>query len=223
MEDETPDTGCFIIVFVILYMVLMMTCFDGHAQCPNDVCEDAIEVEQQTNEAFCNYDCNEDFNQYWQPGWNNALFPCTYRNYDQWYLIEVQVGGMIQFHFESDYNTIEEIGQDGQYEGIDFDIWEGDNCNDISFLWGTGCHWQTGEVYYINPPEFDPSRREWNFTIDLDAGFYYINIDGFGYSVGCGEWWWSEPYFLGLWIGESVKGKTVKDRQKYNVLGQSVR
>ena len=210
-----------------LTISLILLASFSYAQCPSDVCQDAIEVPNQTPEAFCNYDCEEDFNQPWD-GWWHSLFPCQYYNYDQWYIIEVQVGGMIQFHIESDYNTIEEIGVDGEYEGVVMDIWEGDDCSSIEFLWGTQCYWMTDEVYYINPPEFNPSRQEWNFTIDLDPGTYFINVDGFGYSVGCGEWWWSEQILLGQTIAEYYGAEKVQyirkyTGQNYNVLGQRVR
>jgi len=203
-------------------VLLLLLPFTAFTQCPSDICEDAFNVTEQTPEAFCNYDCNEDFSQPWD-GWNFSQFPCQYLNYDQWYTIEVTEGGMVQFHIESDYNTPEEIGEDGEYEGVVMDIWQGDDCDNIEFLWGTNCYWMTDEVYYINPSEYNPSRLEWDFTIELEPGTYYINIDGFGYSVGCGEWWWSEPFFLWLGIDGEIHKLRKQHPNLFNVLGQKIK
>ena len=167
--------------------------------CPSDICEDAISVVDQIWEPFCNDNCTEDFYLNWNPSWPYWDFPCGYLNYDQWYQIEVEVGGQVFFQIESDFthedSTI--IGNFGPLEGISMDIFAGNSCQDLEFIWGTACYWQS-EQEYCCFPEYDPTRQAWEFSINMDPGTYFVNVDGFGYSVGCGTWMWSEPFFLGF-------------------------
>lgn len=201
-----------IIALCILAMVIQSVRAVGQQGCPNDVCDDAISVPDQTWEAFCNDDCNEDFDIAWDPDWWHPQFPCGYLNYDQWFQIEVQTGGQILFHIESNYthedSTI--IGNFGPLEGVTMDIFSGDDCQNIEFIWGTACYWQTDQEYCCFP-EYDPTRQTWEFSLFMEPGTYFVNVDGFGYSVGCGTWMWAEPFFLGF--QQSEDGQPIPSSQ----------
>lgn len=203
---------------ILIVFLLMVS--GAYAQCPNDVCDDAIAVEQQTPTDFCNYDCNEDYDLI-GGNWIYPQFPCSYMNYDMWFVIEVEVGGMIEFYVDSDY-SIEAVdeGNFGPLEGITLELYSG-SCGFLEFVTGTNCYWMN-DANVCCFGAYDPSRQGWYFTVELVPGTYYVNIDGFGYSEGCGEWWWSEPYFLDLGVIERPVVGTIQE-MLYNVLGQRIK
>ena len=207
-----------------LLLLLAILSASLSAQCPNDICQDAIYVEEQTPTSFCNYDCNSDFDLPYSPEWNFPNYPCQYLNYDMWFQIEVVTGGFVEFYVGTDYvnETETVIGNNGPLEGVSMGIFSGDQCNSLDFVIGTACYWWSD---YDNCcfPVFVPTRQEWNFTVDLEPGTYYVNIDGFGWSVGCGEWWWQEPYFLNLNILESKKKRSKLAGRQFNILGQQIK
>lgn len=181
----------------LLLLIAVLAADIALGQCENDLCSGAIDVPNQTPESFCNYDCEEDFDLMWSGEWNFSFGPCHYMNFDQWFSIEVEQGGEILFQIETDYTHIDStvIGNHGPLEGVVMDIYQGESCEDLEFIWGTACYWMMEQEFCcIN--DFDPTRQEWEFSLNLSPGIYYVNIDGFGYSVGCGEWSWSEPFFL---------------------------
>jgi len=92
----------------------------------------------------------------------------------------------------------------------------------MDFVWGTQCYFATSENYCCMPV-YDPTRQEWHFTIELEPGPYYVNIDGWSWSTGCGDWWWSENWFLNLSIDEQKKERETIAGSKFNVLGQQIK
>jgi hypothetical protein len=207
---------------LLLALSIIFISIHSVGQCPNDVCTDAISVLEQTPTSFCNVDCTEDYNLS-GTSWLFPSFPCSYMNYDMWFVIEVNVGGMVEFYVNTEYylegGTV--IGNFGPLEGVTLEIYSGNNCNSLDFVTGTNCYWLS-EAVSCCFGAYDPTRQEWYFTVEMNPGTYYINIDGFGYSVGCGEWWWSEPYFLGLGVNELRKVKSINELM-YNILGQRIK
>lgn len=182
----------------MIVIFLVGICSGVVGQCPNDICEDAIMIPEQTPTDFCNYECEEDFSISWGPEWNFWDYPCSYPDYDMWFSFTTINGGMVEFYFDSDYTHEDStvIGNHGPLEGLQVDIYQGGSCEELSFLFGTQCYWMTDEEYCCFDP-YDPTRQQWHFVLELPPQTqFYVNVDGWGDSVGCGEWWWSEPFFL---------------------------
>jgi len=112
-------------------IILLLWGFSAFSQCPNDFCADAIAVEEQSPESFCNYDCTSAFEIPFDPGWTFPAYPCHYPNDDLWYTIEVIHGGMVEFYVgttpEEPYvdEDSTSIGNHGPLEGITMDILSG--------------------------------------------------------------------------------------------------
>lgn len=248
-RDDLPELPIIPIVGMLVVMLLVILgllnpvkgqvvypdCSTASLECPNDLCEDAIYVEELTPTPFCNCECNEDFGIPDDPSWVPFFpgYPCQYPNYDMWYQIEVESGSPqipspIEFYVGTNYvhEDSTTIGNFGPLEGVTLDIWSGDypdNCMGIDFVFGTNCYFNPTYADNVESyccfPEYDPTRQEWYFTVQLPPGIYYVNIDGFGYSEGCGEWWWAEPYFLGTYIEEVYK-KREKLIDRYGLFGK---
>lgn len=205
-------------------LILFLYSIGAHinGQCPNDTCYDAIPVASQTPTDFCNYDCQEDY-ELIGSSWVYGDHPCSYMNYDMWFVIEVEIGGMVEFYVGSDYVIPggAPIGNSGPLEGVTLEIYSGSNCYYLDFVTGTNCYWMVDVNTCCFGP-YDPTRQEWYFTVELLPGTYYVNIDGFGYSVGCGEWWWSEPYFLELGVSQLKRVQSINELM-YNILGQRIK
>tara|TARA_R110000796_G_scaffold4860_1_gene18448 strand:+ start:867 stop:1685 length:819 start_codon:yes stop_codon:yes gene_type:complete len=214
---------------LILFIFSLISAIIINAQnyCPeNDSCWGAIEVPICTPIYFCNDSCNYDFYEAtseieFPPGdpyMNNIVGPwdteCHYINYDQWFEFTYPLTSDGYLSLDIWNGTCEHpegaVGNYGPLEGWAMMVWQGDECNDTSELvWSTNCYWMTeaevnpqiGPDDWIGITDFDPTRQEWYITITnaIPGQHYFIQIDSFGWCVGCGWFQWCDaPIFLEL-------------------------
>lgn len=193
---------------IITILLIMLSSMVAKAQCPEaDQCSGAISIPSSTPTSFCNVNCSQDFylnGNYQMPAMDNTVttsvgtnFPCTIIHQDFWYQIEVTSGGPVCFQIDSNYQTDSLIiGNHGPLEGIEMSIYQGTTCAQAELLWGTQCYWMT-TMGYTGTGDYDPTRQGWDLSVNLDPGSYFIQIDGWGWSTGCGTFEWCEPFFLG--------------------------
>lgn len=194
----------------------------SYAQCPNDLCEYAIDIEYNQWYDGCNYDCTrtpDDINV--DVGFN-PNYPCGYVNDNSWYHFTLEESAIICIWVTGEMINDLPEGNFGDPEGIEFRLWEGLSCSEIEVIWGTSCYWLLNDIEYIGTGEYDPSRQEWNITYVLPPGNYYIDLDGFGWSEGCYELTVckQEPLFLSV---PSYTNNLSKVLWNYDLIGRKIK
>ncbi len=180
------------------------------AQCPNDLCEDAIEAPECLYVDFCTTDCNHDFvDNMMDDGVGTGGFTsCHAQNYDLWYYFDYPDTAdgylMLRINGGDCYNAAAGSSSYGRNEGWAFMLWAGDYCDFSQIVWGTNCYWLTDNYpdeiqMYFGVGDYDPTRQLWNIMIlDAEPGErYWVQIDGFGWCRGCASFQWcSSPSAL---------------------------
>ena len=213
---------------------------------------------EQTIIPFCNDTANFDFHPGTPAGVSTNLytdpymdidvgpfnFPCTSINYDIWGYIEYPLDGngymCLQILNGSCTSTSGPVnGNFGPLEGSQMMLWEGNTCDNAQLVFGTPCYWMTELVpgnidstEWAGVNDYDPTRQEWDIAIydAIPGQTYLIQIDGFSWCVGCGEFaWCSEINLLSIEDPkptiETIDGDDIRVKPPWrvtNMLGQEI-
>lgn len=100
------------------------------------------------------------------------------------------------------------VGNYGPLDGWVMILWQGETCEDAELVWSTNCYWMTeeepgiiGPNEYLGIGDYDPTRQEWYIEMfNITPGTeFIIQIDGFGWCQGCGDFYWcSEMNLLSI-------------------------
>lgn len=159
-------------------------------QCPNDLCADAIELDDCVYTSFSNETCLYNFedNGMYNTVGTGLVTPCHSLNFDLWYSFPYSGDGYLTIDVGPGdcYNPIAGTSDYGRNEGWVLMVWKGDTCEDAQIVWSTNCYWLTEDVpaditQYFGIGSYDPTRQSWNIMfLDAPQGKYFIQIDGFG-------------------------------------------
>ena len=177
-------------------------------QCPeHDACDDALVIQTDTIYRFCNYDCNE------EDDGNNLTWgiPCASEELGFWLELTITNYDTYTFKYYNDYYVSEDI-----YGAQIFIYDEGTTCSTMgalnSMLEGFPC------VQDANPTDYDVV-----FTLNLDVGTYLIQVDGYTYATGCGDFSVCSWNPLALSIEDEAKRKEAVSNyilKGFTILGQ---
>lgn len=218
--DEDPKFPIIPVIGMIIIMLLaLLSTLNGRAQCPQaDVCENALQfnLTDMTPGEVVYYPetlCNGTYNgiatiPYCDDENGGDPWGCsssTSTEYDFWIAVTVDQAWVYTFWFNSNYFLYAFDQLDGGAQ-----MWIYDDCFSLTMLETALCD----------------QEQEQSIMMDvyLEPGTYYVQVDGYGASVGCGEFSVYMQGFLGLSIAEIVQNPfDCRDLTIYNLLGQRVR
>ena len=159
-------------------LVVFLLCLAGYhaqAQCYGDDCYFPQELTAPPEgEVSCALEvCNgTEYEWYCSEENQGYIAGCFTEEYDYWVRLTVPDGGHYILDLQSNYSI-----------GIQMAVYSNDNCTFIMSLYNP----EFGDN--TSPCGTDPSEGNPNQQIDLwlEEGIYMIQIDGFGYSYGCGQ------------------------------------
>lgn len=124
--------------------------------------------------------------------------------HDFWVRIVIHESWVYTFRFDSNYAN----NQYPQLSGAQ--MWIYDDCFWLTMLASANCDQELETDLFMD--------------VYLDPGVYYLQIDGFGQSYGCGDLCVYRQGFLGLSVDEHTKQISMrKNGLRYNILGQRIK
>lgn len=218
MKEPKTYTGAKIartIWIVVAVMVLLLRCvYDCQAQCTGDNCNnpqiliapnfDGIAcAETVCNGEFPNYFCTIEG--------DGEPDLCWSQEYDYFVQLQVIEPATYYLYLTSDYtappNTPDDI-----IGGIQMAIYNNDVC----------AVWMSPIAITPCSSEPDGQQQEYILSVELEAGNYIIQIDGFGGSYGCSLLCVYGQFFLNLSIKEFDPVRNQMNRRGFDVLGRRV-
>jgi len=213
MQSDNEDHKFYLmwLLFIFFYFYLVGLCV---AQCP-DICTEATELNlcnASPGDVVClpemcngnhitgniiNWYCDDE-----NGGNPSGCSSSTSVEHDFWVRLQVCQDWVYTIGFDSDYTNYQYPELSGAQ------MWIYDECGTLNMIETALCDLET----------------ETNLLMDvyLEAGEYVVQVDGYGQSVGCGDFCVYMQGFLGLGVEELTKYNKQGQRIRFNVLGQRV-
>ena len=174
--------------------------------CDNPIIYTPGECDNVESVTLCNYFCGQE-----EGGYTNCFWcaTCATQEKDFWLEITITQADWYILSWQTDYTWTGSTGTQMFFYN------EGLTCEDFS-------SYNLGNAWVYRGPCIPDETQDIMDNFWLDEGTYLIQIDGNGWSEGCGEFALCTTSVLRLGVEELKKVKNQLTGQVFNILGQRV-